>query len=181
MSLPIRSDIAEPLERLRAVHGESEQAKRLTRTVGTSLAAELAHFLPSTTSGLMASAYARSGLAKRIPPVFNTIITNVPGPNVPLYSMGSRMVASFGLGPIIHGLGLFQPVIGYNGQITISAISCREMMPDPAFYCDCLSESFDDLKKAAKVTSVRRAQTSSPRARSGARWTAIPMSSLATS
>lgn len=159
MSLPIRSDIAEPLERLRAVHGESEQAKRLTRTVGASLAAELAHFLPSTTSGLMASAYARTGLAKRIPPVFNTIITNVPGPNVPLYSMGSRMVASFGLGPIIHGLGLFQPVIGYNGQITISAISCREMMPDPAFYCDCLNESFDDLKKAAKVTSIRRPQT----------------------
>ena len=159
MSLPIRSDIAEPLERLRAVHGESEQAKRLTRTVGASLAAELAQFLPSTTSGLMASAYARTGLAERLPPIFNTVITNVPGPNVPLYSMGSRMVASFGLGPIVHGLGLFQPVIGYNGQITISAISCREMMPDPAFYCDCLSESFDELKKAAKVTSIRRAQT----------------------
>ena len=159
MSLPIRSDIANPLERLRAVHDESEEAKKLTRTVGASLAAEAAHFLPSTTTGLMASMYARSGLAKRLPPVFNTIITNVPGPNVPLYSMGSRMVASFGLGPIIHGLGLFQPVIGYNGQITVSAISCREMMPDPAFYCDCLSESFEDLRKAAKVPSARRAKT----------------------
>ena len=159
LSLPIRSDIESPLDRLRAVHTESEQAKRLTHTVGASLATEAAQFLPSTTTGMMASLYARSGLAERLPPVFNTIITNVPGPNVPLYSMGSRMVASFGLGPIIHGLGLFQPVIGYNGQITVSAISCREMMPDPAFYCDCLSESFDELKKAAKVTSVRRAQT----------------------
>jgi hypothetical protein len=63
--------------------------------------------------------------------------------------MGSRMVASFGLGPISHGVGLFQPVIGYNGQITVSAISCREMMPDPEFYCDCLTEAFEDLKKAA--------------------------------
>ena len=150
ISLPIRTDIEKPLDRLRAVHEESVQAKRLHRTVGASLVAELAQFLPSTTSGLMASAYARSGLAKRLPPLYNTIITNVPGPNVPLYSMGSRMVANFGLGPIIHGLGLFQPVLSYNGQITVSAISCREMMPDPAFYCDCLSESFEDLKKAAK-------------------------------
>ena len=150
MSLPVRSDIADPLQRLRAVHAESVQAKRLTHTLGASLAAELAHFLPSTTSGLMATAYGRYGLAKRLPPMFNTVITNVPGPNFPLYSMGSRMVANFGLGPVAHGLGLFQPVIGYNGQITISAISCREMMPDPAFYCDCLTETFEDLKKAAK-------------------------------
>lgn len=156
MSLPVGSDIAKPLDRLRAVHGESERAKRLTRTVGTSLAAEFAHFLPSTTTGLMATAYGRYGLAKRLPPMYNTVITNVPGPNFPLYSMGSRMVASFGLGPIAHGVGLFQPVIGYNGQITVSAISCREMMPDPAFYCDCLDEAFEDLKKAATRKTARK-------------------------
>jgi WS/DGAT/MGAT family acyltransferase len=160
MSLPVRSDISGPLDRLRAVHGESERAKRLTRTVGASLATELAHFLPSTTSGLMATAYGRYGLAKRLPPIFNTVITNVPGPNFPLYSMGSRMVANFGLGPIAHGLGLFQPVVGYNGQITISAISCRAMMPDPGFYCDCLTEAFEDLKKAAKKPAKKPAKKS---------------------
>ena len=161
MSLPIRSDISDPLERLRAVHAASEQAKKLTHTLGASLVGELAHFLPSTTTGFVANAFNRAGLAKRLPPMYNTIITNVPGPNIPLYSMGSRMVASFGLGPVIHGLGLFQPVIGYNGQITISAISCREMMPDPAFYCDCLSESFEDLGKATK----RKAEGSAERVR----------------
>ncbi len=159
MSLPVRSDIADPLVRLRAVHGESERCKKLTRTVGASLAAEVAHFLPSTTSGLMATAYGRYGLAKRLPPLYNTVITNVPGPNFPMYSMGSRMVASYGLGPITHGLGLFQPVIGYNGQITVSAISCRQMMPDPEFYCDCLSETFENLKKAARKPKARRGKT----------------------
>ncbi len=159
MSLPVRSDIANPLERLRAVHAESVQAKKLTRTVGASLVAEFAHFLPSTTTGLMATAYGRYGLAKHLPPACNTVITNVPGPNFPLYSMGSRMVASFGLGPITHGVGLFQPVIGYNGQITVSAISCREMMPDPAFYCDCLTESFEELKKAAAKKTTRKKAT----------------------
>ena len=70
--------------------------------------------------------------------------------------MGSRMVANFGLGPVAHGVGLFQPVIGYNGQITISVNSCRDMMPDPAFYCDCLNETFEDLKKAAKRPAKRK-------------------------
>lgn len=150
MSLPIRTDIKDPLQRLRAVHEASENAKELTRTVGASMLTEAAHFLPSTTTGLLAKAYGRYNLASRLPPVFNTVITNVPGPNFPLYSMGSRMVANFGLGPVAHGVGLFQPVIGYNGRITISAISCREMMPDPAFYCDCLEESFEELKRATQ-------------------------------
>jgi len=150
MSLPVRSDIAEPLERLRAVHAESQDAKRLISTVGASLGTELAHFLPSTTTGLMATAYGRYGLAKHLPPIFNTIITNVPGPNFPMYSMGSRMVANFGLGPVAHGVGLFQPVVGYNGQITVSAISCRTIMPDPGTYCDYLTETFEDLRKAAR-------------------------------
>ena len=83
-----------------------------------------------------------------MPPIFNTVITNVPGVNVPLYSMGSRMVASYGLGPVVHGLGLFQPVLSYNNKITISAVSDRYMMPDPAFYVDCLQRSYDELKLA---------------------------------
>ena len=71
--------------------------------------------------------------------------------NVPLYSMGSRMVSSFGLGPVTHGLGLFQPVISYNNTITISAIADRDMMPDPGFYADCLQAEFDALKKSARL------------------------------
>ena len=149
MHLPVRSDIADPIERLQAVHLESQRAKKLTSTIGSSLATEAAQFLPSMTTGLIAQAYGRAGLAKHLPAIFNTVITNVPGANVPLYSMGSRMVANYGLGPVCHGLGLFQPVVSYNGVITISAISCREMMPDPTFYCDCMEEAFAELKVAA--------------------------------
>ena len=148
MSLPIRTDIADPLERLLAVNEESIQAKKLTHTMGPDLAADAAEFLPTTVSALVARTYSNSGLPDRAPPIFNTVITNVPGVNVPLYSMGSRMVASYGLGPIVHGLGLFQPVLSYNNKITISAVSDRNMMPDPAFYMECLQKSYDELKAA---------------------------------
>jgi diacylglycerol O-acyltransferase / wax synthase len=75
---------------------------------------------------------------------------------VPLYSMGSRMVASYGLGPVVHGLGLFQPVLSYNNKITISAVSDRAMMPDPAFYVECLQKSYDELK-AATIEKPKKA------------------------
>ena len=148
MSLPIRSDIADPLERLLAVNNESIMAKKLAHTMGPDLAADAAEFLPSTVSGLIARTYSSSRFADRAPPIFNTVITNVPGVNVPMYSMGSKMVASYGLGPVVHGLGLFQPVLSYNNKITISAVSDRSMMPDPAFYIDCLQKSYDELKAA---------------------------------
>jgi len=155
MSLPVRSDVADPLERLLAVNRASFEAKKLTYTLGPHLATDAAELLPSTVSGMLARTYARSGLAERIPPLVNTVITNVPGVNVPLYSMGSRMVATFGLGPVVHGLGLFQPVLSYNNTITISAVADRDMMPDPAFYAECLQQSFDELKAATigKVAS----------------------------
>jgi WS/DGAT/MGAT family acyltransferase len=148
MSLPVRSDIADPLERLIAVSEESNQAKKLAYTIGPNLAADAAEFLPTTISGLIARTYASSGLADRIKPLVNTVITNVPGMNVPMYSMGSRMVATFGLGPVTHGIGLFQPVLSYNNTITISLVADREMLPDPSFYCRCLEEAYAELKAA---------------------------------
>lgn len=148
MSLRVRSDIGDPLERLVAVAEEGLQAKKLTYTMGPTLAADAAEFLPSTISGLLARSYGSMGIADRTPPIFNTVITNVPGSPVPLYSMGSRMVSTYGLGPVVNGLGLFQPVLSYNDTITISAVADRGMMPDPAFYAECLQASFDELKGA---------------------------------
>ena len=158
MSLPVCSDIADPLDRLLAVGRESVQAKKLAYTMGPELAASAAEFLPSTVSGFVARTYGASGLVNRVPPLVNTVITNIPGVSVPLYSMGSKMVASYGLGPVYHGVGLFQPVISYNDTITISAISDRNMMPDPAFYVDCLQSAFDELKAATigKVQAVKK-------------------------
>ncbi|MGB5579381.1 MAG: wax ester/triacylglycerol synthase family O-acyltransferase, partial [Woeseia sp.] len=148
MSLPIRTDIEDDLQRLLAISEESQMAKKLTHTMGPNLAADAAEFLPSTTSAMMIRMYADARVAERLPPLFNTVITNVPGVDVPLYSMGSRLVATWGLGPVVHGLGLFQPVLSYNGTITISAVADRDMMPDPAFYSECLQLAYDSLYSA---------------------------------
>ena len=78
--------------------------------------------VPGSLSGLAARLYTRLGLANRVRPFLNTVITNVPGPQVPLYFTGAKMVGLFGLGPIMDGMGLIHPVFSYSGRISISGL-----------------------------------------------------------
>ena len=72
LSIPIGSDIDDPLERLQAVHEESNEAKRFTFAAGPEVGMELAGFLPSTTTGLAARAYGKLRLAEMIQPSFKS-------------------------------------------------------------------------------------------------------------
>jgi len=62
-------------------------------------------------------------------------------------------VALHGMGPIMDGMGLIHPVFSYAGQISIAVTACREQMPDPSFYAQCLQESFEALRAAAEAAS----------------------------
>jgi WS/DGAT/MGAT family acyltransferase len=151
MTVSIRSDIEDPLERLQAVHEGSRSAKELTNAVGAKAMTDYGQFIPSTLTAQAARLASRWGLVNRISPAFNCVITNVPGPPIPLYSTGARMVANYGTGPVQDGLGLFHALGSYCGQFVISATSCRKMMPDPEFYRQCLQDSFDELLAAAEA------------------------------
>jgi diacylglycerol O-acyltransferase len=84
--------------------------------------------------------------------MYNTIVTNVPGPPFQMYFCGASLIDSISLGPLLPNVGLFHivysSVMNKQGTITLSFTACREMLPDPAFYAQCLQESFDDLHQA---------------------------------
>lgn len=153
MSVALRTDIVDPLERLAAVRETSKNAKELNNAVGAHLLTDYAQFVPAVTMAAATKLYTR--FAGRVTPVFNCVVTNVPGPQAPMYSMGSEMVQNFGFGPIVDGLGLFMPILSYNGKLTISATSCREMMPDPGVFSQCIQDTFDELYAS---TSARIAE-----------------------
>ena len=98
-------------------------------------------------------------MSERVNIPFNCVVTNVPGPQFPLYSAGAKLLAQYGLGPIFDGMGLIFPVFSYNGKIFVSVTSCREMMPDPEFFSDCMQAAFDELKTAALVVPKAEATT----------------------
>jgi diacylglycerol O-acyltransferase len=157
MTVALGTEIADPLERLKSVHESAVNSKAMTNAVGAKLLTDYSQFIPSTTAALAARLYTEYGLAERMSVPFNCVVTNVPGPQVPLYCAGARLVAQFGLGPIFDGMGLIFPVFSYCGWIMVSLTSCREMMPDPGFFGRCLDQSFEALREATGVAALQTA------------------------
>ena len=166
MFTTLGTDIADPMQRLIAVREGTHQSKEFTKALGARTLVDMADLMPGGLVGLGARTSARLSLANRMRPVFNTTVTNMPGPRHPLYMAGAQLVAMYGAGMITEGMGLIHPVMSYCGDITISFTSCREMLPDPAHYADCLEESFGELSEAVAPKPRRRLATTSRR-RSG--------------
>ena len=158
MSAPLHSEIPDPLARPEAVRVDTVRAKALTQAVGARLMTDYSQFIPSSLAGLADRLYTRAGLANRIRPLFNCVVTNIPGPQQPLYSGGARLVTQYGLGPVVDGMALIHPVFSYCGEITVSFTSCRAIMPDPEFCAEYLESSCHALQQAAGVTEPEAMQ-----------------------
>jgi diacylglycerol O-acyltransferase / wax synthase len=170
MAVQLRSDIEDPAQRLRAVNESSTKAKELSHAIGAKTMTDYSQFIPSTLTAQAARLSSRWGLLNQMKPMFNCVITNVPGPQVPLYNTGARMLSNFGTGPILDGGGLFHVISSYCGEFSISITSCRDMMPDPEFYRQCLQQSFDELKLATGVKPKPKARSrAAPKRRASAK------------
>jgi diacylglycerol O-acyltransferase len=173
MFVSLGTDVADPFARLAAVRESTHNSKEFTNALGARTLVDMADLMPGGLVGLGARTSARLSLANRMRPVFNTTVTNMPGPRHALYMAGAELVAMYGAGMITDGMGLIHPVMSYRDDITISFTSCREMLPDPAFYADCLRESFVELSAvtsgltSAATTPTRSSDRSRPT--SGAR------------
>ena len=148
MNVALGTNLGDPMERLKSVHDSAASSKEMTNAVGAKLLTDYSRFIPSTTAALAARLYTQLGMAERMSLPFNCVVTNVPGPQFPLYSAGARLVTQYGLGPLYDGMGLIFPVFSYCGQITVGFTACREMVPDPQFFSECLQESYDELRDA---------------------------------
>lgn len=168
MSIPLFTDIEDPHERLLAISAATKSTKEMTSAIGAKSMLEMADFMPTQLSALGARVAAEQGLAEFNTPEVNTVITNVPGSPIPLYSNGAKLVTGWGLGPSLDGNGLFHSIGSYCGELVIGVTCCRKMMPDPAFYAQCLEESYVELlsvfqkvekpapeKKVAKKKTVK--------------------------
>ena len=150
MSIAIRSDIHDPMERLIAVNDATKKSKALTKAYGARLMTDINKHIPSSTLALAGRLITQWGAATRIKPVSNLAITNVPGPQIPLYMNGAKLMAQYGMGPLVDSASLFIAVLSYNSKITVTVTSCRDLMEDPAFFGDCIEKSFFESVDAAR-------------------------------
>ena len=151
MTVSLCSDIDDAKTRLETISSESKQSKSYAEALGPRIAMDVTDVMPGGMMALAMRAAVSTGLTERAV-IFNTMVTNVPGPPVQLYFCGAELVDGLSLGPLLPGVGLFHVVYSSvqnkKGSISISFNACREQMPDPAFYAECIRESFDELKAA---------------------------------
>jgi len=167
MNVALRTEIEDPLKRLKAVHGESLSAKAYAEAMGPRVMVDVTELIPGNVLSLAIRAASATGLVEANV-IQNTIVTNVPGAPFALFMCGAELVDSFSLGPLLPNVGLFHIVYSAvqnkKGRITLSFTACRDMLPDPAFYADCLQESFNELYAAA-TASTKPVNKAAPKAK----------------
>jgi len=142
------TDIEDPRERITAMSEANANAKDHHKAVPADTLQEWAEFAAPRTFGLAVRMVSDLRLAERGPVIHNLVISNVPGPPVPLYFIGARIDALYPLGPVFHGAGLNITVMSNNGEMHIGAIACRELMPRVWDLADQFQAELEAMKAA---------------------------------
>jgi diacylglycerol O-acyltransferase len=92
-----------------------------------------------------AALYSRLGLGRLHPPLFNTIVSNMPGPPMPLYLAGARLVALYPMGPLIANTGLNLTVLSHDGKVDVGIIACPDLVDDVGEIADRFVDAVAEL------------------------------------
>jgi diacylglycerol O-acyltransferase len=144
------TDIEDPLERLRQVSEGNTNAKAHHKTIPADTLQDWAEFAAPRTFGLAVRMVSSLKLADSGPVIHNLVISNVPGPPVPLFFMGARIQGLYPLGPIFHGAGLNITVMSSETRMHIGVIGCRELVPQPRKLTAKFPEELDALYAAVQ-------------------------------
>lgn len=161
MTAPIFTDVGDPVERLEHVMHATQQSKAAKSGVSARLMTDLSQHVPAATQVIASRLVLRTGPAQKM---CNLFISNVPGPQLPLYMTGALQVGAFGMAPLANGMGLFIATPSYNGVISFNVTSSREILPDIQFFIECLQKSLDEFKSVIKPPATEKASTRKVRA-----------------
>ena len=172
MGVNLSTQIEDPMERFKAVHEAAVRAKAHAQASDVRIGNEILDTVPG---GIMTTAMrATAAMGVNATP-YNTMLTNVPGPPNQLYFAGAQIVEGFGIGPLVPGVGLFHTasssVMNKEGKGNFSFWACRDMLPNPDFYKQCIEETYAELNAvtlAGKAKAKAKAKAK-PKAKAKAR------------
>jgi WS/DGAT/MGAT family acyltransferase len=147
MAAPLHTDVADAVARLQRTHETLGDMKERHRALPATLLTDANHFIPPAV--FSRAARLTFGIATGPGrPVWNLVISNVPGPQFPLYLAGAKLVANYPVSVITHGMGLNITVMSYMGSLDFGIVGDREQMPDLALLMGWLREELELLLAA---------------------------------
>lgn len=138
-----------------AVRKSTAQSKSVMSAAGYDHLTELTRHAPEMVMALAGRAVSRvrmdlGGLGQ---PMFNVLISNVPGNKEPLHMLGAELKRISAVGPIVDGLGLIFAVCTYAGGLELLMTACRTMVPDPDRLATCMRESVEEMNAAVAASA----------------------------
>lgn len=146
----LATDEKDPLHRVATIAETNGRAKEIQRLVGADTLLRWAKHFPFHAIGLGARLYSSFHLSEHHPVVHNLILSNVPGPPIPLYLAGARLVGLYPFGPIMDGAGLNITVLSQEDRVGIGVISCPELMPRIWDLAEAMPEALAELVSAVR-------------------------------
>ena len=146
MLVKIGTHIKNPIARLEYIQEQTNQGKSKHKAVGAKTLSKMADAVPFGLANLAAGLYTKYNIKEFHRPPFNVTITNVPGPQNPLYLKGHKIVGIFGLTPVLDGFGLIIAAFSYNGLVSITTTSDAKTMPDADKFSRYIRDSANELE-----------------------------------
>jgi WS/DGAT/MGAT family acyltransferase len=154
MFTQLSTDLGDPLERLKAVQSTMSGAKQVHEDIGGNTLEEWAELAAPAMLARGARLYSQLRLADRHPPIHNLVVSNVPGPQFPLFMAGARIVDLYPMGPVFDGAGLNVTALSYQDRVDIGFMACREAVPDLWRLASEVPEALAELVKLARDTAT---------------------------
>lgn len=149
---------ADPVARLKVVHEQMKDLKESKQAVTAERLMALADYAPPTILSLAARLAARQRQ-------MNLVVTNVPGPQFPLYCMGAEMLEAFPYVGILDNTALVIGLLSYNGQLAFGLTSDRDVLPDLHLLAEMIEKAAAELVEAAEATVAKPAPRRASRAK----------------
>ncbi|MBL8350767.1 MAG: wax ester/triacylglycerol synthase family O-acyltransferase [Burkholderiaceae bacterium] len=144
----LATDVADPVKRLAAIRASTGDQKKQLANMRDLLVPDLSLMGTAPVMRGVVDLYRRARLADRLPPLANLPISNVPGPPVPLYIAGARLLTMSPCSMPYHGQSLNITVESYCDALDFGLVACRRTVPDLAELADRLLPALDELEAA---------------------------------
>ncbi|OMB97814.1 WS/DGAT/MGAT family O-acyltransferase, partial [Mycobacterium colombiense] len=145
----LHTQITDPVERLKAIARANSVAKEHSSAIGASLLQDWSQFAAPAVFGIAMRIYSRTRFTASMP-VHNLVVSNVPGPQVPLYMLGCEVKSMYPLGPIFHGSGLNITAMSLQGKLDIGLVACPDLLPDLWEMADDFAVGMEELLALAR-------------------------------
>jgi diacylglycerol O-acyltransferase len=148
LPVEIPLDIKDPLERFRYVNQKTAMMKAARMAEGLGMLGAMFGMLPAPMQALVGA------IASAPVPPFNMVATNVPGPQVPLYALGQRMIAQYPYVPIGYAIGVGCAILSYDQKLFFGLSSDTQAMPNVETFKELLDQSFTELRERAGIEAI---------------------------